>query len=169
MNTRQQDDDLRLFGLIRRVRNFKYIARNQALKLSPLTDEWKLFIPKAWGNMDEKSGYLGGSYGSIFVGEPGDICSETYIEFGPFADRHEAENAEQYFKTKFFRAVFYMSKVSQNTARDTFKTVPVQNFTTDSDIDWSKSIPEIDQQLYKKYGLSQEEVDFIETRVKPMA
>lgn len=167
-DSKQKDDDLRLFGLIRRVRNYKYIARNQALKLSLLTDEWKLFIPKAWGNMDEKTGYLGGSYGSIFVGEPGDICSETYIEFGPFVDRNEAESAEKYFKTKFFRAVFYMSKVSQNTARDTFRTVPVQNFTPASDIDWSRSIPEIDQQLYKKYGLSQKEIDFIETKVKAM-
>lgn len=169
MESMQSKDDLRLFGLVSRARTSKYIKRSQAVKLSPLTDEWKLFIPKAWGNMDEKSGYLGGSYGSIFIGEPGDICSETYIEFGPFSDRFEAENAEKYFKSKFFRAVFYMSKVSQNTARDTFKTVPVQNFTASSDIDWTKSIPEIDQQLYKKYGLSQEEIDFIESRVKEMA
>lgn len=167
-NTRNESSDLRLFGLVRRVRCAKYIKRGQAIKLSPLTDRWKLFIPKAWGNMDEKAGFLGGSYGSIFIGEPGDICSETYIEFGPFDNKVEATNAEKYFKSKFFRTVFYMSKVSQNTARDTFRTVPVQNFTTKSDINWLKSIPEIDQQLYKKYSLNLQEIDFIEARIKPM-
>lgn len=165
---KQRNDDLRLFGLLHRQRTFRFIPRSQAVQLSPLTDKHKVFIPKAWGNMDEKQGYIGGSYGSIFTGKPGDICSETYIEFGPFSAEVEAANAEKYFKTKFFRAVFYKDKISQNTARDTFKSVPLQDFTANSDIDWSKSIPEIDQQLYRKYNLSQEEIDFIETHVKPM-
>lgn len=165
---KQQNDDLRLFGLLHRQRTFRYIPRSQAVQLSPLTDKHKVFIPKAWGNMDEKQGYIGGSYGSIFTGKPGDICSETYIEFGPFSAEVEAVNAEKYFKTKFFRAVFYKDKISQNTARDTFKSVPLQDFTANSDIDWSKSIPEIDQQLYRKYNLNQDEIDFIETHVKPM-
>ena len=60
-------------------------------------------------------------------------------------------------------------KVTQgNKTKHVWSKVPLQDFTADSDIDWSKSIPEIDQQLYKKYGLSQEEIDFIETRVKAM-
>lgn len=165
---KQQDDDLRLFGLLHRKRISVFIRRNEALKISPLTDSFKVFIPKAWGNMDEKAGYLGGSYGEIFIGQPGDICSETYIEFGPFNNLDETRNAEKYFKTKFFRAILYVNKVSQNTARETFNKVPLQDFTTDSDIDWTKSIPEIDQQLYRKYGLTDEEIDFIETHVKPM-
>ena len=165
---KQQDDDLRLFGLLNRKRTSVFIRRNEALKISPLTDAYKVFIPKAWGNMDEKTGYLGGSYGEIFIGQPGDICSETYIEFGPFNDLDEAHRAKKYFKTKFFRAIFYVNKVSQNTARETFNKVPLQDFTADSDIDWTKSIPEIDQQLYRKYGLTDEEIDFIETHVKPM-
>ena len=166
--TRQNDDDLRLFGLLHRKRTSVFIGRSEALKLSPLTDRYKVFIPKAWGNMDEKTGYLGGSYGEIFAGEPGDICSETYIEFGPFDSSAEAINAEKYFKTKFFRAIFYINKVSQNTARETFNKVPQQDFTANSDIDWTQSIPEIDQQLYRKYSLTDEEIDFIETHVKPM-
>lgn len=165
---KQEDNDLRLFGLLNRKRTSVFIRRGQVLKASPLTDTYKVFIPKAWGNMDEKAGYLGGSYGEIFVGEPGDICSETYIEFGPFNSLIEARNAERYFKTKFFRAIFYVNKISQNTARETFNKVPLQDFTANSDIDWTKSIPEIDQQLYHKYGLADEEINFIETHVKPM-
>lgn len=59
-------------------------------------------------------------------------------------------------------------KVTQNGKKETWKYVPLQNFTPNSDIDWSKSIPEIDKQLYAKYGLSQEEIGFIETHVKEM-
>ena len=118
--------------------------------------------------MDEKTGYLGGSFGAVFVGGPGDICSETYIEFGPFSDKFEATSASKYFRSKFFRAVFYMNKVSQNTARETFNKVPQQDWTSNSSIDWSKSIHEIDLQLYKKYSLTQEEIDFIEKHIKAM-
>lgn len=59
-------------------------------------------------------------------------------------------------------------KVTQNNAKPTWKYVPLQNFTENSDIDWSQSIAEIDQQLYKKYGLSPEEIDFIEEKVQEM-
>ena len=59
-------------------------------------------------------------------------------------------------------------KVTQNGNKPVWKMIPIQEFTPQSDIDWSKSIHEIDQQLYKKYGLSQEEIDFIETNVKEM-
>ena len=59
-------------------------------------------------------------------------------------------------------------KVTQNNAKPTWKYVPLQDFTSNSDIDWSKSIPEIDQQLYAKYGLSAEEFQFIEEKVQPM-
>ena len=59
-------------------------------------------------------------------------------------------------------------KVTQNNPKDVWEYVPMQNFNKNSDIDWSKSIPEIDKQLYKKYGLSHEEIDFIESKVKPM-
>lgn len=59
-------------------------------------------------------------------------------------------------------------KVTQDNARSVWVLVPLQDFTPASDIDWSKSIPEIDQQLYKKYDLSPEEIEFIETHVKEM-
>ena len=59
-------------------------------------------------------------------------------------------------------------KKTQDAPRDVYKFVPLQNFTTQSDIDWSKSIPEIDQQLYTKYKLSEDEINFIEKMIKPM-
>ena len=61
-----------------------------------------------------------------------------------------------------------LAKASQDATSKTFKFVPLQDFTTNSDLDWGQSIAEIDQQLYKKYGLSEAEVDFIERMIKPM-
>ena len=71
--------------------------------------------------------------------------------------------------SNLFKSVFYNKKISQNTARDTYSDVPLQNFTANSDIDWSQSIHDIDLQLYRKYGLDEKEIDFIETHVKEMA
>ena len=67
------------------------------------------------------------------------------------------------------RFMHSLAKASQDATAKTYKFVPLQDFTTNSDIDWTKSIPEIDQQLYKKYQLSAEEVAFIESMIKPMA
>jgi hypothetical protein len=61
-----------------------------------------------------------------------------------------------------------LTKNTQHTTQKVYKLIPLQDFTSNSDIDWSKPIPEIDKQLYKKYGLTKEEIDFIESTIKPM-
>lgn len=80
----------------------------------------------------------------------------------------EAAACLKYIKTKFCRAMLGTLKVTQDNPKPTWANVPLQDFTTDSDIDWSKTIAEIDQQLYAKYGLSEEEVAFVEKMIKPM-
>ena len=74
----------------------------------------------------------------------------------------------KYIKGKFARTMLSILKITQDNNRDTWKMVPLQDFTSSSDIDWSKSIAEIDQQLYAKYGLDEKEIEFIETHVKEM-
>ena len=74
----------------------------------------------------------------------------------------------KYVKTKFARVMLGILKITQDNNRDTWRMVPLQDFTSASDIDWTKSIPEIDQQLYKKYGLDAKEIEFIETHAKEM-
>lgn len=81
----------------------------------------------------------------------------------------EANNFIKYIYTKFFRILVSAIKITQSAPSRVYKSVPLQDFTTNSDIDWTKFIPEIDQQLYKKYQLSAEEVAFIESMIKPMA
>lgn len=78
------------------------------------------------------------------------------------------KNCYAYYTTKFFRAMVGITKQDQSAAARVYKFVPMQDFTEKSDIDWSASVPEIDKQLYKKYNLTQEEIDFIENMIKPM-
>ena len=92
----------------------------------------------------------------------------TYIAIGEVDTKNEAEAILKYIKSKFCRAMLCAMKVTQNNTRVAWKCVPLQDFTSASDIDWTKPIPDIDRQLYEKYGLSDEEINFIEEKVKTM-
>ena len=130
---------------------------------------YKVFIPSSNG-----SGALGEVLTTPLMGEPlmGEPLmghTETFISFGKFDNIIEASNLNKYVKTKFARIMLGSKKVNQgNKTPKIWSNVPLQDFTNNSDIDWSKSIPEIDKQLYAKYGLSEEEINFIEQNVKPM-
>lgn len=104
-----------------------------------------------------------------FIGFPYEACSETYLTIGCCNNKDEVIAIEKYIKTQFLRFLVLQKKKTQNVSRDVFELVPLQDFTSKSDIDWSKSIHEIDLQLYKKYGLDDNEIKFIETHVKEMA
>ena len=106
-----------------------------------------------------------------FVGNPNTICTESYLVVGVDLELNQlsATNLCKYFTTKFARFQHSLGKASQDATSKTFRFVPLQNFTSKSDIDWKKSISDIDRQLYKKYKLSKEEIEFIESMIKPMA
>lgn len=99
---------------------------------------------------------------------PGELCIEMFFADWTFVSKVQSANCINYIKTKLFRLLVGIQKQTQHTTQKAFWFVPLQDFTNKSDIDLSKSISEIDKQLYKKYNLSQEEIDFIETKVKPM-
>lgn len=90
------------------------------------------------------------------------------MSIGNFKNINDVYNLNKYIKTKFMRAMLSVLRVTQDVTPSKFEYVPLQDFTEKSDIDWTKSIREIDKQLYKKYNLSKEETDFIETNVKEM-
>ena len=90
------------------------------------------------------------------------------MSIGNFITEGEARACQKYLKSKFLRVLISVKKVTQENAPSVWEFVPLQDFTPDSDIDWSLSIADIDQQLYRKYGLSDEEIEFIETHVKEM-
>lgn len=107
---------------------------------------------------------------NTIVGRPNEIVTETYLVIGGDLDLNfvSATNLSNYLKTKFTRFLIGIAKASQDASRTTYRFVPVQDFSSASDIDWSKSIPEIDEQLYKKYDLNSNEVNFIDSNVKTM-
>ena len=126
-------------------------------------NKWKVFMPKAIG-----SGSFGEAMSELIIGEPQTCCTYTFLQVGAFTSKEEAENCMKYLKTKLTRALLGTLKITQNNSSDVWKNVPLQDFTKKSDIDWSKSISDIDQQLYIKYQLSEEEIIFIEDKVQPM-
>lgn len=126
-------------------------------------DKYKVLVPRSNG-----SGALGEVLSTPLIGEPLIGYTQTFIGIGSFDTREEADAALKYVKSKFARTMLGILKVTQDNNRATWKLVPVQDFTPNSDIDWTKSISEIDQQLYKKYGLSDDEIKFIEANVQEM-
>ena len=126
--------------------------------------KFKVLVPSSSG-----SGSIGETLSSPFVARPNTGHTETYISFGSFDNFEDAEALLKYIKTKFLRTMLGILKITQsNKSKDVWENVPLQDFTQNSDIDWSKTISEIDQQLYKKYKLSDEEIAFIEEKVQPM-
>lgn len=99
---------------------------------------------------------------------PNEINTETYIDTAIFNERHDAESYSKYLHTKFARYLLKQGITSVNVTKECFAFVPMQDFTENSDIDWSKSVNDIDKQLYAKYGLTDEEAAFIESMIKPM-
>lgn len=95
--------------------------------------------------------------------------TQTFQSIGSLDRYEDACNVAKYVKTKFARTALGILKITQHYPVDKWKYVPLQDFSSNSDIDWAKSISEIDKQLYKKYELSDEEITFIETKVKEMA
>jgi len=126
-------------------------------------DFYKVFIPKSMG-----SGKFGEILSQPLIGSPNTTSTPTFLRVGQFTTKIEAENCSNYIKTKFARAMLGIKKVTQDNAVPVWENVPLEDFTKNSDIDWSKSISDIDQQLYKKYQLSVEEITFIEEKVQPM-
>ncbi|QIW56233.1 DEAD/DEAH box helicase family protein [Pseudolactococcus raffinolactis] len=164
---KQNEQDIKLLGLIGGKRKFRWIAK-QYLATPGNFEKYKVFVPEANG-----SGAIGEVLSTPLIGEPliGEPLighTDTFLSIGSFKTEFEARALLNYVKTKFARAMLGILKITQHNSRATWAKVPLQDFTPNSDIDWTKSISEIDQQLYAKYGLSQDEIDFIEERVKVM-
>lgn len=152
-----------VIGRENNVRITKYMKRNYLMPHPNLT-YYKAIVTAANG-----TGAFGEILSAPFIGGPWLAYTQTFISFGAFLTEFEANACLIYIKTKFARAMLGVAKKTQNNqAKSVWKFIPLQDFTPNSDIDWSQSIENIDQQLYKKYNLSQDEIDFIESKVRAM-
>ena len=160
---RRNQTDLKILGLISNKRFYryidpKYIEQHENLK------KYKVILPKSNG-----SGAIGEVLSTPLIGEPLIGYTQSFISIGALDTKNEAEALLKYVKSKFMRTMLGVLKVTQDNNKSVWKYVPLQDFTAHSDIDWSKSVAEIDQQLYRKYDLTADEIEFIETHVKEMA
>lgn len=153
---------LKILGRLNNARVNKYIRKDYVDDVSDM-DKFKLFIPEASG-----TGKFGETIAKPVLAEPYEVSTETFMDIGGFDTNEEAQNALNYIIGKFARALLGVMKATQHITPKSFRYIPLQDFTSHSDIDWSKSIPEIDQQLYRKYGLDEKEISFIESHVKEM-
>ena len=160
-------EDVRVLGLYNDKRTYRYINK-KFLIYEDWIDKYKVFVPESNG----ASGMLGEEAARIIskpvIGYPNEGTTQTFIVIGSFDSESEAKNLLKYIKTKFCRVLLGSLKATQRNNSPTWANVPLQDFTEHSDIDWSKSIAEIDQQLYRKYNLSDDEIAFIEKMIKPM-
>jgi type II restriction enzyme len=153
-----------MVGLLNGKRTRRYIRRDYLIDGSGTLDKYTLLVPNASGN-----GEFGEKLSEPVIAEPGVAFSQTFNAFGCCDNEEEVINIGKYIKTRFARALLGVLKITQHLPAPKWKYVPLQDFTSDSDIDWSKSIAEIDQQLYAKYGLDESEIAFIESHVKEMS
>ena len=164
-------DGYRVLGLgEKQQRTWMYLPKDYPIpKKDPGLDKYKVFIAEAYG-----CGELGEVpstpvLSTPVLSTPGELCTETFLQIGPFETKTEAVGCQKYIYTKFFRACVGMCKQTQHATKKVYKYTPLLDFSSDSDIDWSLPIPEIDKQLYQKYGLDEEEIEFIESHVREMS
>ena len=132
-----------------------YVDRNCIRNNINAVSKYKVYISKAYGERGEFPYWV---LGKPFIGEPDSVCTETYLLIGNLENREYAENIKSYISTRFFRFFVLLKKNTQNAPKGVYSFVPMQDF----------SKPWIDEELYAKYGLTEEEIAFIESMIKPM-
>jgi site-specific DNA-methyltransferase (adenine-specific) len=130
-----------------------YISRSKIQKSKDFIDKWKVIIPEAIGVGDMTQDLI-----KPLISEPNSINTETYIMTGPYKTKQEAENACSYIRTKFFHFFLGLKKNTQHTSQAFYSFIPLQDFSKS----WT------DEELYAKYGLTDEEIAFIESMTPPM-
>ena len=160
---RINDDDISVIGIIKNKRVWRYIPKKYIDMDHENLTKYKVLLPTSNG-----SGAIGEVLSMPLVGVPLVGYTRSFIGIGAFDSEFEANACFKYIKTKFARTALGILKITQDNNKDTWAYVPLQDFTPQSDINWNTSVANIDKQLYKKYGLTQEEIDFIETHVKEM-
>jgi hypothetical protein len=126
-------------------------------------NKWCVVLPKSNG-----TGSLGETLSSPLILAPLIGFTETFISIGAFDTEDEAENCLKYVKSKFARTMLGVLKITQDNTREKWTKVPIQDFTSQSDIYWEEPIPSIDKQLYAKYSLDEKEIAFIEEKIRLM-
>ena len=151
-------------------RGISFVSRLEVTKNSEWINKYKVIFSKATsehaGTPDKKGMFR--VLSSIKILKPNEICTQSYLVGNIFDEKLSAEKFIKYLQTRFVRILILPTLTSQDLSKEKFQFVPLQDFSSNSEIDWNTSVDEIDRQLYSKYGLIDEEVAFIESMIKPM-
>ena len=161
------NNGVRIMGRVKGFRQIRWI-NSQYLQTCEYLNYYNVFVPEANGTGAIGEVLSTPVIGVPVIGVPVIGHTDTFLSIGKFASAEEASACLKYVKSKFARCLLGTLKATQHNPKDAWTNVPMQDFTSNSDIDWSKSIPGIDMQLYAKYELSDEEISFIESMIKPM-
>ena len=156
------NDYIQIIGRENNARTYKWIRKDYISGPDNLS-KYKVILPKSNG-----TGAIGEVLSTPLIGAPLIGHNQTFLSVGNFYSLDEADSCMKYIKTKFTRTLLAVLKITQHNPKNTWLYVPLQDFTVNSDIDWTQSVADIDRQLYKKYALSPEEIAFIETHVREM-
>ena len=135
------------------------MSRDLLSKNVHLIDVWKVLIPKAGSGREREATGVDMVLAPPVVAAPGSVCTQTYIVAGPLESKIQAESVESYLRTRFFRFLVSLRKVSQDALKGVYRWVPLQTW----DRTWS------DAELYAKYGITAEEASFITERIREMS
>ena len=153
---------IKIYGRFNNERVYKWFRKDYVTCPSNF-EKYKIILPKANG-----SGAIGEVLSTPVIGYPVIGYTETFISVGEFNSLEEAEACLKYIKSKFLRTMLGVLKITQDNTKAVWHYIPLQDFTVNSDIDWTQSVADIDRQLYQKYDFSPEEIAFIETHVREM-
>lgn len=151
-----EDNSIKLYA----NHDIGFVSNSQIERNKSWVEKWKVYIPEAIGSGDTSSDRV-----KPILGKPGTACTETYLVVGPFETEEEAYNCIIYTQTRFFHFMLGLKKITQHTTSKVYSFVPMQNFKDCKEINWKNSIHEIDATLYKKYGLTEEEANYINETV----
>lgn len=157
------DHDVVLYYNEHQTRLQGFVRRADVKKNSQDINRPKAIYPKTgWSGNDPNV------LGKPELSHGNSVCSQTYL-YSAFDTYEEVENFVKYYKTRFFRFLVSVLKITQDAMKRVYHYVPMQDFTSCSDIDWSATQEALDAQLFAKYGLTEEERDFILSRIDPMS
>ena len=132
-----------------------WVKRSKIVKNSELIDRWKVLVPEAYGAGESFPHQI---LGKEIVSAPPSVCTQSFLVVGPFSTRKAAVSFASYYRTRFFRFLVSVRKISQHALRSTYLWVPQQTW----DREWT------DKELYKKYKLTKDEIEYIESMIRPM-
>lgn len=152
---RESSSSIELHLIERGKRKVGWVKRVRIAKNTELVDSWKVLVPEAYGAGE---GFPHQILGREIVTGPPSVCTQSYLVAGPFDSKKAAVSFSSYYRTRFFRFLVSLRKISQHALRSTYTWVPQQTW----DHEWT------DKELYKKYKLTKDEIAFIESMIRPM-